>query len=246
MASIFHRAIAVARTRASIARQRRLLRPKLGAVDFGDLRSTSPVSAVFGLDRGQPIDRYYIERFLGEHRDVIAGRVLEVADATYTKRFGGKAVTRSDVLHLTGESSETTIVADLADAKGIADDTFDCVILTQTLQFIFPIGAAVSEVRRILKPGGTALCTATGISRISRYDMDRWGDFWRLTSCSARRLFGDAFGEGAVEVTTYGNVLAATAFLEGLAAEELTTAELDAHDDDYQLLIAVRATKPLV
>lgn len=243
MASIFRRAIAVARTRTNIARRHRALEPTLGSVDFGDLRSTSPVSAVFGLDRGQPVDRYYVERFLGENRGVIAGHVLEVADATYTKRFGGKAVTNSDVLHLTGESPETTIVADLTCAKEIEDDTFDCVILTQTLQFIFPIGAAVSEVRRILKPGGTALCTASGISQISRYDMDRWGDYWRLTSLSARRLFGDAFGEEAVEVTTYGNVLAATAFLQGIAAGELTSRDLDAHDDDYQLLVAIKATK---
>ena len=217
--------------------------PSIGNVDFGDLRGQSPLSAVMGWDRGKPIDRYYIEQFLGANRGLVRGHVLEVSDADYTKRFGGGAVTKSDVLHLTGESPHTTIVADLTDAAGIDDDTFDCIILTQTLQFIFEISAAVAEVHRILKPGGAVLCTSTGISQISRNDMERWGDYWRLTSASAARLFEPVFGADQVGITTYGNVLAATAFLQGLAAGELTRVELDVHDDDYQFVIAVRAAK---
>jgi SAM-dependent methyltransferase len=214
-----------------------------GGVDLGDLRTFSPVSESMGWDRGSPVDRYYIERFLSENRAAVAGHVLEVSDASYTRRFGGRAVTKSDVLHLTGESPHTTIVADLRHAPGIADATFDCVILTQTLQFIFEIDAAVREVHRILKPGGTLLCTATGISQISRNDMDRWGDYWRLTSAAARRLFDPVFGPAHVQVTTYGNVLAATAFLHALASSELTRAELDAHDDDYEFVVAIKATR---
>ncbi len=73
--------------------------------------------------------------------------------------------------------------------------------------------------------------------------MDRWGDYWRFTDASARRLFGDFFGEQNVTVETFGNVLAACALLHGLAAHELSRAELDYHDPDYQVLIAVRAIK---
>jgi hypothetical protein len=46
-----------------------------------------------------------------------------------------------------------------------------------------------------------------------------------------------------VTVTSYGNVLAATAFLQGLAAEELHPEELDYRDPDYEVLISVRAVK---
>lgn len=222
---------------------RRLGTPRTGSVDFGDLRRTTPISRVFGLDRGRPIDRYYIESFLGEHARSIRGRVLEIGDATYTQRFGGDRVTRSDVLHATGEGEGATIVADLTHAPEIADAAFDCIIITQTLQFTFHMQDMVAELRRILAPGGTVLCTVPGISQISRYDMERWGDYWRLTTRSARELFEVAFGPADVEVRAYGNVLAATAFLHGLATSELTPAELDACDDDYQVIVAVAARK---
>ena len=215
----------------------------MGGVDFGDLRRTKPVSSVFGFDRGLPIDRVYIERFLGENSDVIHDRVLEVGDRSYTSRFGGAAVTQSDVLHAVEGSPGATIVADLTHATSIETDTFDCIIITQTLQFVYSIEAAVSEIHRILRPGGTVLCTVPGISQISRYDMNRWGDYWRLTDLSARTLFETSFRSEDVSVTTYGNVLAATAFLHGIAASELSPDELEVRDPDYQINIAVRATK---
>jgi len=243
MPSIFKRAIAVMRTRLDAARSRRALPVPVGSVDLGGLRRTEPVSRTFGLDRGTPIDRYYIEGFLRENSSWIRGRVLEVAERTYTQRFGGAKVSQSDVLHLTGESPETTIVADLTDAREIPDDSFDCIVLTQTLQFIFDIQTAVDELHRILKPGGCVLATATGISQISRYDAERWGDYWRLTDQSARRLFESRFAPAEIHVSTYGNVLAATAFLEGLATSELSHAELDVHDDDYQVIVAIRSVK---
>ncbi len=217
--------------------------PPLGSVDLGDLRRTTPISRVFGLDRGTPVDRYYIEAFLARHADAIHGRVLEIGDRTYTEQFGGDAVEHSDVLHVTGDSPEATIIADLTDAPQIPSDTFDCIILTQTLQFTYRMESTVSELHRILKPGGCVLCTVPGISQISRYDMDRWGDYWRLTSLAGRELFETAFEPARIEVATYGNVLTSIAFLHGLAVSELTTEELDVCDDDFQLIVAVKATK---
>ena len=223
--------------------KRRFVSPPLGRVDFGDLRRTRPISSVFGFDRGKPVDRYYIERFLGENADAVRGHVLEIGDRTYTRRFGGDAVTVSDVLHLSGGSSDATIVADLTDAPQIVDETFDCIILTQTLHFTYRLEAEVAELRRILKPGGTLLCTVPGISQISRFDMERWGDYWRLTSLSAAELFATAFEPADVAVSTYGNVLAATALLYGLAVSELDTEELDVHDDDYQVIVTIKAVR---
>jgi len=245
MASILRRGLAVLKSRAAVARQRRQLSPRVGSLDFGDLRRTEPISRVFGLERGVPIDRHYIEGFLALNAERVKGRVLEIGDRTYTERFGGKAVDHSDVLHLTGESPEATIIADLTHAPQIDNDLFDCIILTQTLQFTYAMEKTVSELHRILRPGGCVLCTVPGISQISRYDMDRWGDYWRLTSLSARELFETSFHPADVHVTTYGNVLAATAFLHGLAVSELAKPELDFHDDDYQLIVAIRATKTM-
>lgn len=217
--------------------------PPVGRVHFGDLRRITPISGQFGLDRGKAIDRYYIETFLSRHIGDIRGRVLEIGDDRYTQKFGDGRVTRSDVLHLQPGNPKATLVGDLADAGHVSADSFDSIILTQTLQFIYDVRAAINHLHRILKPGGTLLATLPGISQISRYDMDRWGDFWRFTSLSARRLFEENFSAGDVTVHAYGNVLAAIAFLEGLALEELNAEELNQLDRDYELVIAVRAVK---
>ena len=228
------------------AMQRRLgLWPPVGWVRFGSLRRLQPISRKFGFDRGQCIDRYYIENFLAAHAADIRGHILEIGDDTYTRRFGGERVTRSDVLHVQEGNPKATIVADLASgADHIPSDTFDCIIFTQTLQCIYDVRAALRTLYRILKPGGVLLATFPGISQISRYDMDRWGDYWRFTTLSARRLFEEIFPPECVKVNAHGNVLAAIAFLHGLAAEELREDELDYHDPDYELLITVRAVKP--
>ena len=198
---------------------------------------------MFGLDRGNAIDRYYIENFLGRFANDIRGHVLEVGDNTYTVRFGGEHVVKSDVLHVTSGNPQATIVADLSNGHDSPSDAFDCIILTQTLQYIYDVRAALRTLYRILKPHGVLLATFPGISQVSRYDMDRWGDYWRFTSLSALLLFEEAFPGGNVEVQPHGNVLSAAAFLFGLAAEDLTRRELDYNDPDYEVTIAVRAVK---
>ena len=44
-------------------------------------------------------------------------------------------------------------------------------------------------------------------------------------------------------VETYGNVLTASAFLYGLAAEDLKPSELSSRDPNFEVLIAVKAIK---
>ncbi len=220
--------------------------PPVGSVHLGSLRRTTPLSREFGYDRGLPVDRYYIRQFLAGHSSDIRGRVLEIADDNYTRRFGGDRVTRSDVLHLQPDAPGATLIGDLTRADHIPSDSFDCVILTQTLQFIENVQAALQTVHRILAPGGVVLATFPGISHISRYDMDRWGQFWSFTSLSARRLFEQAFPSGQVQVCTYGNVLATTAFLFGMAVEDLTPGDLEVYDPDYELIVAVRAVRQVL
>lgn len=214
--------------------------PPAGQVDHGDLRRLTPLCAHWGSLRGRPIDRYYIENFLDRCRQDVRGRVLEVGDATYTRRYGDDRVVQRDVLNIGPGHPETTIVADLASADEIPSGTFDCVILTQTLQLIYQPPAAIRTLRRILRPGGVVLCTIPGITKSGDKD---WGLswYWSFTSLSARRLFEEHFAEESVEVQAYGNVLAASSFLYGLADHELTTEELDRRDPAYEVVITVRA-----
>jgi SAM-dependent methyltransferase len=212
-------------------------------VDLGDLRRVTPISADYGLDRGSPIDRYYIDDFLTHNAADIRGRVMEINDARYTGQYGGDRVERSDILFAGEGNPDATIVADLVRAPQIPDGSFDCAILTQTLMYIYDVDAAIATLHRTLAPGGVVLASVPGVSKITGPEDAIWGDWWRFTSRSIRRLFEESFGEGAVTVEAYGNVLTAAAQLYGLAAEDLTRQELDHRDPSYEVLLCVRAEK---
>lgn len=219
--------------------------PPVGFAGFRRWRSTKPIRRNFGWDTGsQCVDRYYIERFLERHAGDVRGRVLEIGDRSYTVRYGGERVAKSDVLHAKEGNPMATLIGDLSTGEGVPEGVFDCVILTQTLPFVYDIRGMVKTLGRILAPGGVVLATSGGIAQISRYDSDQWGDFWRLTSLSAKRLFREVFPSENVEVEAHGNVAAATAMLHGIVARELRKEELDFHDPDYEVTITVRAVKP--
>lgn len=214
-----------------------------GGVDMGDLRSLEPPSRRFGEDRGQPVCRWYIERFLERSSALVRGRVLEVAERTYTRRFGGDRVTESAVLHATAGNADATIVGDLATGAGVPDARFDAAILSQTLQCVFDVQGAARTIHRLLAPGGSALVTVPAIAPVSRYDVERWGEYWHFSEQSVRRLFEPHFGSGNVRVESHGNHVAAHAYLAGMAAAELHEAELLAHDPDYPIVITAVATR---
>jgi ubiquinone/menaquinone biosynthesis C-methylase UbiE len=147
-------------------------------------------------------------------------------------------------MHLNDENPAATLVGDLARADHIPANGFDCIILTQTLQMIYDVQAAMRHLHRMLKPGGVLLATAHGISRIARREgEDDWGEYWHFTAQSAKRLFEAHFLPAQVQILTFGNVLSASASLYGLSAADLTAEELEYSDPDFELIIAVRAVK---
>lgn len=233
------RELQAARTAFRQSGRKRLRRFRQPAF-LGTIRRTTPLSDHWGRDRGTPVDRYYIEQFLADARHAIRGRVLEVMSADYTDRFG-VGVERSDVLDIDPSNPVATIITNLADATNIPSETFDCFILTQTLQYIYDIRSAVEHAHRILRPGGTLLCTVPSVSRIARGELE--SEYWRLTAAACSRLFGGVFTGGVVDVRARGNVLSAVAFLVGMAREELSTRELDRNDPFFPLIVTVQARK---
>ena len=241
LGGIRHRVAALlpARLRPRIGRSRV---PPVGRVRLGDLHRVTPISREYGFDRGLPVDRYYIERFLARHASEMAGRVLEIGDDGYTRRFGGSRVSRSDVLHVHGGNLRATIVGDLTDAGVLPELAFDCIVLTQTLQLIYDVPRAIAHIHRALAPNGAVLVTAPGISQIDRGEWGRtW--YWSFTPAALRRLFADEFGADNVMLEQYGNVFAATAFLQGLAVEEIDTNDLDPVDQAYPVIVGLRARR---
>jgi glycosyltransferase involved in cell wall biosynthesis/SAM-dependent methyltransferase len=215
--------------------------PVCKPVRFGDLRRLRPISPYFGYDRGNPVDRRYIEHFLSRHTEDIRGRVLEVGDNAYTMQYGGVRVTHSDILHVSSNNPKATLVGDLADGGHLPCEAFDCIVLTQTLQFVFDVHSAVATLHRMLKPGGVLLLTVPGVSTIDQEP--NWSPLWTLSPTALRRLLEGRFDRASVTVATYGNVLAAVAFLHGLAEHELSPPELDTHDPQYPVIVAARAVK---
>ena len=226
-------------------RRFRLQGVRVGNVDFGSFDRLSPISPIFGKDRDLlSIERYYVEDFLKSNSADVKGRTLEMGDPAYTSKFGGSRVTQADVLNYVEGNPNATIVADLTDAPHIPDNSFDCVIITQTLQMIWDVPAAIRTLHRILQPGGVVLATSHGMSRVARREgVDDWGEYWHFTSQSMRRLFAGAFGAGQVKVQTYGNVMAAVGNLHGLGAGEIERAKIDYNDPNYEIIICVRAVK---
>jgi SAM-dependent methyltransferase len=212
-------------------------------LDLGRLNASQPVRPDFGLGHGMPVDRYYIAKFLAAHALDISGHVVEIGSDSYMRRFGGNRVSRSDIIHVSAETKQATIIVDLCAGDHLPANQFDCIICTQTLHFIFDVRTAISTLCRILKPGGVLLATFPGIAQISRYDMDHWGEYWRFTSLSAAQLFKSASPASEVTVTVFGNVYAATALLQGLVVEELSPDLLMKLDPNYEVLIGVRVLK---
>lgn len=212
-----------------------------GTFRFGDLAAATPVSNDFGWDRGQPVDRHYVEDFLAQHADLIRGRVLEIGDDAYSRRFGGTQITRQDVLHRK-PVPEATIVGDLSVSGTLPEAAFDAIVLTQTLHLIYDMPAALIELRRALRPGGTLLVTVPGITPIDRKEWrDSW--YWSLTEASLQRMIDEVFGPGSRQVGCYGNVYAACCFLQGLAVEEVDPRLLSTFDSAFPVVIWARAVR---
>lgn len=207
---------------------------------YSILRSVKPWSDSYGKDRGKPLDRYYIKKFLSENQDSITGKCLEVRDDRYTKKFG-RRVSSSDIVDIDRKNKKATIFSDLRNMKEIQDNTYDCILLTQVLQFIDEFEKALRECRRILKPGGVILATVPAISRIDVASSSK-GDFWRFTESGARYAFKKYFGEKVVS-KNFGNCLSGYAFWIGLCQNEIPKRKLDFVDPNFPVIIGVRATK---
>ncbi|MBT0811445.1 methyltransferase domain-containing protein [Litoribacter ruber] len=217
-------------------------KPTVGQMKFGDFKRLTPISDVFGYDRGGPIDRYYIENFLTNNAECIQGRCLEIGDNEYTMRFGGDKVLRSDILHVHERNPQATIIGDISDLPQVEDDSFDCIILTQTLHLIYDFKKALQSTIRILKPGGFLLLTVPGITPIAK---DEWGEswYWSFTSRAMQKIMEEVCPQGKTEVENFGNVFSASSFLYGLGWQELTHEQLDYQDPDFQVVVTVKVQK---
>jgi peptidoglycan/xylan/chitin deacetylase (PgdA/CDA1 family)/glycosyltransferase involved in cell wall biosynthesis len=226
-----------------------LARRRLGAagrqaVAWGDLARTTPFSDCWGLERGQPVDRVYVEAFLERHAGDIRGHVLEVKDTGYTTRYGADRVTAKSVLDIDATNTAATIIGDLTVPDTLGDEQFDCVVLTQVLNVIADAKAALANAVASLKPGGVLLCTVSALNRVSCEPGGQDGDYWRFTEAGLRHLCAELLPPDSFEVGSHGNVASCTAFLYGLASDEVPPEHLAVDDPAFPLIVTLRVVKP--
>ena len=233
-------------SRAKAIVKRILTRHLTSRLEFEASVAVTPVSEVFGLDRGTPLDRVFIMRFLEAHRDLIRGDCLEVEEPAYTRKFGqpGHIAHALKFSASPDGAGDREVVADLSKPETVQQDGFDTFICTQTLNFIFDLDPVVESIHKLLKPGGHALITVAGISQISRFDYDRWGDYWRFTDLTLRKLLTRRFAETDCRLATFGNVATSCLFLQGVSLEDIPDRKiLDATDSNYQMVVCAVVRK---
>ncbi len=204
--------------------------------------STVSISKRYGFDRGKPIDRYYIEKFIENNKEVIRGKCLEIDNDFYTVRFGGKMVSHKDVLDII-ETKRANIKGDIRNLKGkIADDVYDCIILTQTLNVLDDYESSIGECYRILRPGGVLLVTMPTVSP-STSKGNSETNMWRFSVLGAKYVFGKFFNKEKLKVIGMGNMEAVKFFWMGMSIEDMNEEGLSFKNGDKALIIGIRATK---
>jgi SAM-dependent methyltransferase len=213
----------------------RFLRRGIARSRFGALGRVQALSE-WGEERGQPVDRWYIERFLSQNSGLVRGHALEVKSDRYASRFGASTV---DVVDIDPTNRKATVVGDLCAPGTLPPEAFDVAVVTQTLQFLARPAEALHHLFVSLRPGGALLLTVPTVSRV----MDR-SDLWRWTPSGLQELLEQAAPAGAdINAVGMGNGLASRAFLFGLAAEDLDAEVLARPDEHYPLIVGGRVIK---
>jgi len=195
-----------------------------------------PYSRNFGLERGSPVGRYYVEKFLRENADHIAGRCLEFGEPRYKPYFPKvREYEITDVVQRPG----VKYVCDIHEPQGMPKNHFNAVICTQVFEHSAYPEKAAKSLFEIMAPGGVLLLTAPFINPVHYVPTD----FRRFTPECLDMIIKDA-GFNVEIVSFGGNSLVGTGSLLGMVQEDFSVAELEAKDPIYPYNILIRARKP--
>lgn len=200
-----------------------------------------PFSRVFGSERGRAVDRFYIEKFLEENKEDIQGICMEIGTDMYMKKYGGNRVSVPYILHVEGYGN--SLKGNFETGEGIEENMVDCLICTQTLQYIYDLHTAMKNICKMLKPNGVALITVPGIKSLCLFDDKNWGEKWSFTEHSITNLCKELGDKVSFSARAYGNVKTATAYLYGICYEELAPSDFEYNDSQFPFLIVARIQK---
>ena len=129
------------------------------------------VSKKFGFDRGLPIDRFYIDKYLDKNLSKSTYQNgLEVGGVQYLEKF--KVAKKTALLHpeylISEGHGDQALVVDLNKKfKNIGDEKFDLIIATNVLTFVEEPHLALNTFQELLVPGGLLIISVSASMPIS-------------------------------------------------------------------------------
>jgi SAM-dependent methyltransferase len=199
-----------------------------------------PLSDDYGFDRGTPLDRWYIERFLAQHREAIRGSVLEVGDPKYCAQFGEGHISKATIVDVDSSNPQATLIADLAEPGSLPADAYDCIILTEVLHLVASPDVCIQNCGTALRGGGSLLVTVPALKRVS--PSHPRSDFWRFTPPGLALLLHRHW-QGPVSVTSFGNLRVCVGFLLAHVVEDFGEDDLAPNDARFPVTVAANAQK---
>ncbi|MFE9450257.1 class I SAM-dependent methyltransferase [Streptomyces sp. NPDC006739] len=216
--------------------ERGFLVPPIGGIDWGQLRRLIPICPAFGMSRGTPIDRYYLDQFIAEIRDSVQGDVVEIGGLDSNKdAYGFTRASEYRGLDIRAAPG-VALVGDVADLGIIPAGSLDTILAFNVLEHTARPWQVVDNMWQWLRPGGTACCMVPSAQRLHSAPED----YWRPLPTALREMFS-AWSEQTVH--QYGNPLSVIASLMGIAAEELDALELSTYHPDYPVATCIVARK---
>jgi len=208
---------------------------------YSIIKPTKPISDWHGFDRGTPVDRFYIENFLEKNKSKITGNCLEFLNNDYTIKFGSNVI-KSDVIDIDPKNTKATIISDVKNMINIEDNHYDCIIMTQVLNFIDEVELAIKETHRILKPGGVVLITTPFINRMDKYSGPDL-DYWRFSKKGLEHLLLKQFQSENTTVESCGNIYGGIMNFIGATIEDSSKNKLEKHDENFPVIVSAVAKK---
>jgi SAM-dependent methyltransferase len=211
------------------------------SVRWGNLPKAAPLSTQSALDRGLPIDRYYIGEFLRERAADVRGDVMEMSRSSYTRTYGGDRVVTSTVVDIDPTNEQATLRCDLCEPRSLPREQFDCIVFTQTLHLLVDLDAALDNLWGALRPGGVLLLTVPALSCCTPIE----ADYWRFTPLGLEALLTRTLpAEAHIATNGRGNSFAAAAQIVAASVEDVGVRDLQDRDPAYPVVVEARVVKP--
>lgn len=108
-----------------------------------------------------------------------------------------------------------------AEQLPVPDEAFELVLCTQVLEHVEDPARALSEIHRVLVPGGAALLSTHGVSLYHPDPPDSGRDYWRWTHSGLEKALSGAGEWRSIEVQPNGNAIACLAYVLAQYVDEL-------------------------